>query len=143
MAGSDGEVEAGAVEDAGGDRDLKPMTPKLDAAALAPDAGLGPRFAAAAAVVARAAHRHHERHHGAVARLALRQSDRRLQRCGPLVNEKRAPHAIHGGRHRWKIDDDLIREATCLRTTVASAGDGHRSGAERTKGVAAHEQSLP
>ncbi len=143
MAGSDGEVEAGAVEDTGGDRDLKPMTPKLDATALAPDAGLGPRFASAAAGMARAAHGHLERHYGAVASFALRQSDRRAQRGSPLVNKKRAPHAIDGGCHRWKIDDDLIRETTCLRTTVGTADDGHRSGAERTKRIATHEQSLP
>ena len=66
MVGRDGEVEAGAVDDAGGYRNLKLMTPEFGAAALASDTWLGPRFAAPAAVVARAAHGHLERHHRAV-----------------------------------------------------------------------------
>jgi uncharacterized protein (DUF1800 family) len=141
VAGSDSEIEAGAIEDTGGHRNPELMGPKLDATAVASHAGLSPRFAAAAAVVARATHRHLERHHRAVARLAMRQSDRRAQRSSPLVHEERAPHTIDGGRHRWKINDDLIRKAICLWTAVGSTDDGHRSGAEGTKGITAHEQS--
>ena len=58
-----------------------------------------------------------------------------LQRGGPLVRQKRASHTIDGGSHRWKIDDDLIRKATRLRTTVVTTEGGHGSGAERTKGI--------
>ena len=87
-----------------------------------------------------AANGHLERHHGAVARLAIRQPDRRAQRGGPLVRQKRASHTIDGGSHRWKIDDDLIRKATRLRTTVVTTEGGHGSGAERTKGITVHEQ---
>ena len=143
MAGSDGERETGAVEDPSGDRNLKLMRRELNATALASGAWLGPRFAAPAALVARAAHGHLERHHGAVSRLAMRESDRCAQRGSPLVREKRASHPIDGGRHRRKIDADFIREATCLCTTVGTADDRHRSGAEPTKGVVAHKQWLP
>lgn len=143
MTGSDGELEAGAVEDPSGERNLKLMRRELNATALASGARLGPRFAASTAVVARAAHGHLERHHGAVSRLAMRQSDRRTQRGRPLVREKRVPHPIDGGCHRWKIDDDLVREATLLCTTIGPGDDRHWSGAEPTKSVAAHTQWLP
>jgi len=139
MAGSDGEIEVGAIANASGHRNLKAMRSILDAAAVASDARLSPRLAATAAVVARAAHRHLERHHGAITCLPMRELNRRAQRGSPLVGEKRAPHAIDGGSHRRKIDDDLIREATYLRTTVGAADNGHRSDAERTKGIATHE----
>ena len=124
MVRDDSEIKACAVQNACRYCNLELMTPELRAAALAPDASLGPRFASPAALVARAAHGHLERHHGAVARFAPRQSDRRAQCGGPLVGEKRVPHAVDSRRHRWKIDDDLVREAVRIRTTAGTGGDG-------------------
>ena len=140
MAGRDGEVEASAVQDTGGYCNLKLVTPEFSAAALASDTWLCPRLAAAAAVVARPAHGHLEWHHRAVPSLALRQLDRRAQCRSPLVGEKGAPHALDRGCHRWKIDNDLIREAARVRTTVGVANGGRCAGTEGTKGVFAHER---
>ena len=63
-----------------------------------------------------------------------------LSAAARSVRQKRASHTIDGGSHRWKIDDDLIRKATRLRTTVVTTEGGHGSGAERTKGITVHEQ---
>jgi hypothetical protein len=96
MPGSDAEVEARSVENAGRYGHLYVMPPELDAAALAPETWLGPRFAAAAAIVARAAHEHFERHYGAVARFALRAGWPHLN-ADARSSAKRAAHAIDGG----------------------------------------------
>ena len=142
MSGSNREAEAGAVEDASRNGHLQLMMAQLCAAALAPVAGLGPRFAAAAAVVARAADGHFERYHRAVARFSRREADRRAQRGGALIFEKSVPHAIDCRGDRRKVDDDLVREAAGIGTSVGAVGKRYRTAAERTKGASAHELLL-
>ena len=119
-------MEAGAVEDTSRNRDLQLMVLELAAASLATDARLRPRLAAPPAVVARAAHRDLKRQHGAVARLAPRQLNRRAQGGGAFVCEKGAAHAIDGERHRRKVDDDLVGEAAPVRLTAASGSPVRR-----------------
>jgi hypothetical protein len=141
VAGCDGEVAIGAVDNTRGHHNLKLLSPELEATALASTTTLGPRFAATTTVDAGAACRHVQRHRDAVMRLAGRESDCRPQRPTPLICEKRAPNTIDGRCHRRKIDDDLIREATRFQTAVDGDADGHRSRTERTKGLTLHEQS--
>jgi hypothetical protein len=99
MPRGDGEVEAGAVADAGRKGHAQLMMPELAAAALATVAGLGPCFAAAAAMVAGAADGHFEGDHGADARLARGHPYIGAQRRRALLLEECAPHTIHRGRH--------------------------------------------
>lgn len=120
MSRSNREAEAGAVDDARRYGHLQLMMTQLGAAALAPVAGLGPRFAAAAAVVAGAADWYFERHHRAVACLSRREANRRAQRGGALILEKGVPHAIDGWSDGWKIDDDLVGEAAGIGTSVSA-----------------------
>ena len=59
-----------------------------------------------------------------------------------LVGEKRAAHAFDGGRHRRKIDDDLVGKPSPLVADLVSAAHRNRMFAEATKGVPRHELLL-
>lgn len=142
MSGSNGEAEAGAIEDTSRHGHLQLMMTQLGAAALAAVARLGPCFAAAAAGLAGAADWYFERHHRAVARLSRREADRGAQRGGALIFEKGVPHAIDRRGDGRKVDDDLVREAAGIGTSVSAVEKGYRTAAERTKGASAHELLL-
>src|SRR5215204_4300158 len=76
VPGRDGELEAGAIEDARGNRDLQRVPQQLGSAAVAPRAWRRPRFAAPSASAAGASDGHFERNGRSTNRLTRRQPDR-------------------------------------------------------------------
>ena len=143
MPGGDGEAKAGAVDHAGRHRHAKLMVEQLSASAPATRARLGPRFAAAAAVMAGATHGDLERNDRAGGCFARRQTDRRAERRGALASKERAPDAIDRGRHRRKVDDNLVGKAAHLVVAVFTSDNRNTRSAERMKRVSAHELLVP
>jgi hypothetical protein len=58
-----------------------------------------------------------------------------------LVYEKPSADAIHGERDRGEIDDDFIRKAVHVDTTLVSRHQRDRFAAERAEGVLAHQSA--
>jgi hypothetical protein len=143
MAGGDGEMNARAVEYAGRNRHAKLVMKELRAVTGAARAPLGPRLAASAAVMAGAPYGNFERNDHASGRVAGRKTDRCVECRRALASKEGAPDAIDRGRHRRKIDDDLVGKAAHLLVTVFASDDRNLRSAEGVKRVSAHELLVP
>lgn len=141
MTRHDGEVEPISIEDASRDRDLHDVVEEQRTRTLAAQAPLGPGFTAAAALVAGQSYRHLEGQRDATARLARRDVDRRMPPRWWLVHEEPSADAIHGQRHRGKIDHDFIGEATHVHTTIVGCHESNRLTTEWTEGVSGHQSA--
>ncbi|OFW41380.1 MAG: hypothetical protein A3F70_00315 [Acidobacteria bacterium RIFCSPLOWO2_12_FULL_67_14] len=87
--------------------------------------------------------RHLERHGRAFPGLTGRQLDRRAQRAGTLVCQKRAPDAFDGRRDRWEVDHNLIGEAAGVGARLDSSRKTERASAKRPEDVPAHDLWIP
>ena len=135
-------MEAGAVLDAGGNRDVDLVMEQLGAVPRAARARQGPPLTPAAAFVTRAAHGHRERQRRTFVGLALRDLNLGRHRRGALVGEKRIAHAFDGWRDGRKIDHDLVGEPASIVADLFPAVHGKRVSAEGTKRIPAHDTAV-
>src|SRR6185503_16844624 len=135
-------MEAGAVFDAGGSRNVDLVKKQLDARPGACRTRLRPRLAAAATPAARAAHGNVERNGGAFDRFAWRNLDCRRQRFRVLFRDEGAAHAFNGRRDRREIDRDLVGKPSPIVTRLLAATHRDRMPAETTERVPGHSTAV-
>src|SRR5215217_4480642 len=115
------------------------MIELFDPAAGTARTALRPAFPASATIGADPPDRHVERSRYPVLRLARRDVQMCVMHLAAFAAEKRAAHAIDGGRHRRKVDDDFVGKAVRLVAAVVTRQHGDAIATERPECVSAHQ----